>query len=37
VNWLPLGTNTANGGVYDQVDAGAASRSSTYYRGRWLP
>lgn len=37
VNWLPLGTNTASGGVYDQVDAGAASRSSTYYRGRWLP
>jgi hypothetical protein len=37
VNWLPLGTNTVSGGVYDQVDAGSASRSNTYYRGRWLP
>jgi hypothetical protein len=37
VNWLPLGTNTVSGGVYDQVDAGAASLSQRYYRGRWLP
>ncbi|MCX6930096.1 MAG: hypothetical protein NT154_43830 [Verrucomicrobia bacterium] len=36
-NWIPLGTNTVSGGVFDFTDTAAASLPSRNYRARWVP
>jgi hypothetical protein len=35
--WVPLATNTVSGTYVDFPDPGAASSSSRFYRGRWVP
>jgi hypothetical protein len=36
-DWLPLRTNTANGGTFDFVDTGAGEIPNRFYRARWIP
>jgi hypothetical protein len=36
-DWLPLRTNTANGGTFDFVDTAAGEFPDRFYRARWVP